>query len=310
MKRIILILILIFKITFFVAQEKGILTGKITDKRNNKEIDDVAAIIIKQKGNTIVNQLVGLDNAIYNFSLTPGIYEVEIFCFNYDAERAKIEIISGETTILDFQLNNKALKKYSIGTVFDTVNIKAIEVDSLNIRIKVMLDNHIRKMKKVNKNKHCIVVRLWTLNDNCIDKNEVDSICSLFVKGYFGHSIGYNIKINTYRNHGVYIYGITNWKKTFYYNYRGWDVVFITTLNIDFPNSGNIKELQFNLKYKDRVEKANGKNFFDIDERKIKNEKKYEWKGTTTYYLFDSGVDYIMGKSKELYNKKMQPLDD
>jgi hypothetical protein len=222
----------------------------------------------------------------------------KINCYSQE-DSIKKQLDSDEMGQMNLDFQNS---RFDIEFVYDTVNIKAIEIDSLNIRFKTMLDNHIKTMKKFNKNRYCIIVRLWILNVNCIDKNEADSVCNLFIKNNFGNYIGYNIKINTLCNNNNMIYSITDYKKTYYYNYKGWDVVFLTNLNIDFPNSGRIKEVKYNLKYKDYVKRKNGKyHIWEINDAKVRKTKKHEWDGTS-YRLFNHVVESSKCKTKTLFS--------
>ena len=193
--------------------------------------------------------------------------------------------------------------KYDIGTVFDTIVIKAIELDSLNIRFQAMLDNHIKTTKKLNKDKHSIVVQLYLLNVNCVDKEDVESVLSLFVENDFGDHIGYEVRIGTLRNNSFSIHSINHYEKTYHYQYKGWNVVFITALNIDFPHAGQLVELKYNLMYKDYVKKTDGKySFWETCETEVKKTKKYEQK-VTFYRLFNHAVEgyKCKCKTKDLY---------
>ena len=229
----------------------------------------------------------------YHIILILAFLSPKINCYS---QKDTVELSTSKEFVDDFYNI-----KFNIETVFDTIILNAIEIDSLNIKFKIMLDNHIKTMKIFNKNKHYIVARLWILNVNCIDKNEVDSICNLFVKNNFGDYIGYKVQMSTYRNNSVYTYSIKSWEKTFYYKYKNWDVVFVTNLNINFPNSGKIKELKFDLEYKDYVKNANGEyQIWETDDKKVRKIKNYESDGNS-YQLFNHGVDKPRCKSKILY---------
>jgi len=198
------------------------------------------------------------------------------------------------------QMNlDSLIPEFDIITIFDTVTIKAIKLDSINIRFKVMLNNHIKSMKNMKKNKYCILFGIGLhLNEHHFDKNKVDSFCNLFVKGDYGDDIGYDVTIFNLQNNELRMKTLENRSKLYYYVYNGWDVFFTSALNIAFPNAGQLVELKYYLKYKDFVKSENGKyNVWQLQEKIRGKKPNYEGK-KTNYYLFNHKVE-------EYFNPKM-----
>lgn len=155
-------------------------------------------------------------------------------------------------------MNNESSKEAEI-LVF-----KTIELEKVNYRIEIIIDDYVKMLKKDNiclssKNKIIwVVVDIPLCNYN--DTNELNIRknynYSNFVESNFDPEFRFGVSVYKKSNPGQNSY--TNYKKYYYYNHKGWEVVFFTNTPIEFKNSGKEKVIRL-----------------DIDRRK--NDKKFEY---------------------------------
>jgi hypothetical protein len=142
---------------------------------------------------------------------------------------------------------------------YDTILIKAIEISYLDAKIMMILDNHIKEMPKnhiYSKKKYYCIVNVFNVlvnyYTNIYEKylpnidNIIDSINGNYeyFKNYDFWS-DYKISVLTTNRKSHSINKYKTYSNLYYYKYKGFDVLFASELNIEFPNNEKQKNLIF-----------------------------------------------------------------
>lgn len=156
--------------------------------------------------------------------------------------------------------------------IIDTLTIKAIEVNKIDYRIKIALDDHLRFLKQkivfLNKKNNLIWVIIEIpfpkINVNIDSALYANYNYSKFKKFDFEPSFLFGINLTTKNSRANY--SKLDYSKYYYYDYNGWDVLFITNLPIEFETYK--KEKTFSLlisKNKKTKKYENEMSVYEID---------------------------------------------
>lgn len=315
MKKLLFLIILIISVIDVFAQVHGTLTGKITSIIDNEELEGVIVYVCENEN--IIAETTSNFDGIYTITLLPGTYTVSTAQMGYYMkEKKEIEIIIGKTTELNFELYDT---RFENEIVFDTIVIKAIEVNNLDVRFDMILDNHIKLMHKkliFNKKKYYCVFYIdndFSVFYKNIFKNYIQNIDSVIDSVYdnynsfkeYDFDYDYCVGIRTLHRQSRGMNTIKTYKNKFFYKYKGWDILFISNINIDFPNSGKIKELEFIIKnyFTDAEDLSGiyGANFKECSSSYLLNN--YSVTQRNSKILFDNGCVPMPKKYLKLQQK-------
>lgn len=308
-----IIFALLFINNFIFAQENCILTGTVFD--NDNEAISFATIIISQNGEVITGSHTDIDGK-YKIPLRDGLYIVEISYIGYAKEKTEIEINANETYTYDFHLITEE-EQYDFVAAYDTIKINAFEVNNIDEKLKIAIDNHIKtsKRKMIFPNKRRNFINVYISDRDYseyelkhMDINDVRSKHKQFKDNKFFD--GYYISISFFRKNSTKT-GLRNCTKLFYYKHNNWDIFFGTEIDdLEFPFVVGIKNFEYIIKYKDIEPNKNGK--YRWTHKKVQNffayggcghDKHYE-NYYTNYYIADSGITYRIIKNKYLSTKQ------
>jgi len=204
--------------------------------------------------------------------------------------------------------------RFNIVTIHDTIIVNAIELNEIDEKFKIAIDNHIKKSRKKlffpSKKKSIILVNLSDRYYYYYEDFEVEDMPlkhRKFEENIFGD--GYNVRINFIGKNNEPIRELNHYRKHFHYKHKKWNVFFVTQIeNLEFPFTDNTKKHEFHTHYKKVVYSKNGKysvedimlnNYWDKD-ISYKNHEAFE----TNYFISDFEVIFKIDKSKSL--KKIQ----
>jgi len=180
----------------------------------------------------------------------------------------------------------------------DSVPINAITLNDIDFRFKIIIKDYLSSKLNftfLNKEKYLIAVLIYNLHVNC-DSDEIinsGNFLANFINNEFDPS--YRILIYTIKKSDPNINTIGGYSKYFLYNYKSYDILFITNLNIDFSNKGDTINLRYNFKMTKNKEPWTPEHF-------IYELSTYEIQKTTTKRLFYMSSDVsFTGKKKGVY---------
>lgn len=139
----------------------------------------------------------------------------------------------------------------------DSVTINAIILNDIDYRFKILIKDHLSSKLNftfLSKGKYLIAVFIYNLHVNCDSNKIIDSgnFLTNFINNDFDPS--YRILIYTIKKSEPNINAIDGYSKYFLYNYKSYDILFITNLNIDFNNKMDTIELRYEFKTNNRKE--------------------------------------------------------
>ncbi|MDD2412556.1 MAG: hypothetical protein PHR79_06545 [Bacteroidales bacterium] len=158
------------------------------------------------------------------------------------------------------------------GDIVDTLSIKAIEISKIDYKIKIAIDNHLRLLKQKNvflKQKNNLI---WIIIEIPFPKID-DSIDSILYANYnyskfknFDFEPSFLFGINLTNKNSRANYSKLDYTKYYYYDYNGWDVLFITNLPIEFETYKKEKTFSFQISPTKETKKyENEMSVYEID---------------------------------------------
>jgi len=113
-KKIILVLFLLFNAAPILAQEKGFIQGVVLDKEANNEPLVFANVYIKNFQESISTDAFGM----YNFNLKPGVYSIVIGYVGYQKVEIPNVIVKANkiTSLKSTSIGNLQLKSIELNT--------------------------------------------------------------------------------------------------------------------------------------------------------------------------------------------------
>lgn len=201
-------------------------------------------------------------------------------------------------------LNNFVIGQYKVNLliVHDTIQINPIELTKINVRFERIIKDFIKKIKKKNiflsTKKNVLVIRIEDDYFYCPSDEVRREKYKNFKNENFGQSTGFDITCRFIKKNTVVLSREDVFKgKLFYYKYKNLDVIFVTDLDISFPNENTQKTIICISKHHKIVLDDNGKYYdYEILVVKIPEPEKYE-NFSLQYKLLNHGVFRILYKT-------------
>ncbi len=116
MKKLLFIIVPIFVSSLAFAQQKGTLTGTITDRENNNEPLPYASVMIKgSKNGTITN-----DSGNYELKVAEGSHILQISFVGYETVELNVTVKANETKIVNYAMGGSGLQIKEVEIVHTT----------------------------------------------------------------------------------------------------------------------------------------------------------------------------------------------
>ena len=153
----------------------------------------------------------------------------------------------------------------------DTLIIKAIEVDSIDYKMQIAINYHLllcnHKFYDWNKSKYIVWVSIDIPFHNKRDSIYMHEYSkydfSKFKSNEFDPS--YRIGVQITNKTSELNCSRSSYKYVYYYNYNGWDIIFVTNLPIEMNTSNEVKNFQISISKKVKLKSFEYKmSFFEI----------------------------------------------
>ena len=136
----------------------------------------------------------------------------------------------------------------------DSVTINAIELKDIDFKIKIAFQYYLkylnRDFNKNEKNNYVVFVIIAVptnlIEDSVYEKYDFSRFENLDFEEWY--SFLFEIVKKSSKN----IYGYSNFKKYFIYNFQDWEIIFATNLPINFKDTLGLKTIQFQIQDKNK----------------------------------------------------------
>ena len=156
--------------------------------------------------------------------------------------------------------------------IVDTLTIKAFEISKIDFKIKIAIDDHLKflKQKFVFLSKENNVV--WVIIEVPFPKINVSIDSALYANYNYSKFKNFDFEpsflfgINLTNKNSRANYSKLDYTKYYYYDYNGWDVLFITNLPIEFETYKKEKTFSFQISPTKKKKKyENEMSVYEID---------------------------------------------
>lgn len=184
--------------------------------------------------------------------MAKAIYLFFIFLFYYNQIIAQSKLINGQE--------------------IDSIVINGVRLNDIDYRIKLVLEDHIKQIPLIDrliKKNDLISVEVDAFTMNRLSIMEIDSLYKYNSFETQNFTFPYLVKIDLIKRKEKSLINLINYSKYFLYQYKGFDIILITNLNIQFPWTSDSVVVNYFWNKNDQIDNQQNYSIYTIDNNEV-----------------------------------------